>query len=40
MPPYYLGFQEGAKKVDHLVGLATSNHGTEGVITPAKVLQL
>ncbi|MCU1632997.1 MAG: lipase [Micrococcaceae bacterium] len=35
MPRYYLGFLGGAKKVDHLVGLAPSNHGTQGVISPA-----
>ncbi|MHA7240480.1 esterase/lipase family protein [Arthrobacter sp. TMS1-12-1] len=35
MPRYYLGFLGGAKKVDHLIGLAPSNHGTEGVISPA-----
>ncbi|WP_026550465.1 alpha/beta fold hydrolase [Arthrobacter sp. Br18] len=35
MPRYYLGFLGGAKKVNHLVGIAPSNHGTEGVSTPA-----
>ena len=34
MPRYYLGFLKGAKEVHHLVGIAPSNHGTEGVITP------
>ena len=34
MPRYYLGFLGGAKKVNHLVGIAPSNHGTEGLITP------
>ena len=34
MPRYYLGFLGGAKKVNHLVGIAPSNHGTEGVIAP------
>lgn len=35
MPRHYLGFLGGAMKVNHLVGIAPSNHGTEGVITPA-----
>lgn len=35
MPRYYLAFLGGAKKVNHLVGIAPSNHGTQGVITPA-----
>jgi triacylglycerol esterase/lipase EstA (alpha/beta hydrolase family) len=34
MPRYYLGFLGGAKNVNHLVGIAPSNHGTEGVIVP------
>lgn len=35
MPRYYLGFLGGARKINHLVGIAPSNHGTEGVIAPA-----
>ena len=35
MPRYYLGFLGGADKVNHLVGIAPSNHGTRGLITPA-----
>lgn len=35
MPRYYLGFLGGASKVNHLVGIAPSNHGTRGLITPA-----
>jgi triacylglycerol esterase/lipase EstA (alpha/beta hydrolase family) len=35
MPRYYMGFLKGAKKVHALVGIAPSNHGTQGVITPA-----
>ena len=34
MPRYYMGFLGGAKNVRHLVGIAPSNHGTEGVIVP------
>lgn len=34
MPRYYLGFLGGADKVNHLVGIAPSNHGTRGLITP------
>ncbi len=34
MPRYYMGFLGGAKNVHHLVGIAPSNHGTQGVITP------
>lgn len=34
MPRYYMGFLGGAKYVHHLVGIAPSNHGTEGVIVP------
>lgn len=34
MPRYYLGFLGGAEKVNALVGIAPSNHGTQGVITP------
>lgn len=35
MPRYYIGFLGGAKKVNHLVGIAPSNHGTQGVLVPA-----
>ncbi len=35
MPRYYLGFLGGAPKVNHLVGIAPSNHGTAGVIAPS-----
>ena len=35
MPRYYLGFLGGADKVNHLVGIAPSNHGTRGLITPS-----
>jgi len=34
MPRYYLGFLGGAKKVNELVGIAPSNHGTQGLIVP------
>ncbi len=34
MPRYYMGFLSGSKKVNHLVGIAPSNHGTQGVILP------
>lgn len=34
MPRYYIGFLGGAKKVNHLVGIAPSNHGTQGVLVP------
>ncbi|WPU10497.1 alpha/beta fold hydrolase [Pseudarthrobacter oxydans] len=34
MPRYYMGFLGGAKNVNQLVGIAPSNHGTEGVILP------
>jgi len=34
MPRYYMAFLGGAKYVHHLVGIAPSNHGTEGVIVP------
>lgn len=34
MPRYYMGFLGGAKYVHQLVGIAPSNHGTEGVIVP------
>ncbi|WP_461163543.1 esterase/lipase family protein [Arthrobacter sp. R4-81] len=34
MPRYYMGFLGGAKYVNQLVGIAPSNHGTEGVIVP------
>ena len=29
-----MGFLGGAKNVHHLIGIAPSNHGTEGVIVP------
>lgn len=34
MPRYYMGFLGGAKYVNQLIGIAPSNHGTEGVIVP------
>ncbi|TFD54744.1 alpha/beta fold hydrolase [Cryobacterium frigoriphilum] len=34
MPRYYMGFLGGAAAVHSLVGIAPSNHGTEGVLTP------
>lgn len=34
MPRYYMGFVGGAKNVNKLIGIAPSNHGTEGVIVP------
>jgi len=34
MPRYYMHFLGGAKHVHQLVGIAPSNHGTEGVIVP------
>lgn len=34
MPRYWMAFLGGAKKVDDLVGIAPSNHGTEGLIVP------
>jgi triacylglycerol lipase len=34
MPRYYMGFLGGADAVHNLVGIAPSNHGTEGVLTP------
>lgn len=34
MPRYYLAFLKGAKRVHALVGIAPSNHGTQGLITP------
>ena len=34
MPRYYMGFLGGAKKVNHLVGIAPSNHGTQTLIVP------
>jgi triacylglycerol lipase len=34
MPRYYMGFLGGGKFVHHLIGIAPSNHGTEGVIVP------
>jgi triacylglycerol esterase/lipase EstA (alpha/beta hydrolase family) len=34
MPRYYMHFLGGAKKVNALIGIAPSNHGTAGVITP------
>src|SRR3954447_10390028 len=40
MPPYYLGFPGGAEKVNALVGLSPSNHGTtlDGLFTLAGFL--
>ncbi|WP_342762353.1 lipase family alpha/beta hydrolase [Kineococcus xinjiangensis] len=35
MPRYYIGFLGGAHEVDDLVGIAPSNHGTEGLLVPA-----
>jgi len=35
MPRQYLRFEGGTSKVRSLVGIAPSNHGTEGLITPA-----
>ncbi|GAB4098362.1 esterase/lipase family protein [Sinomonas halotolerans] len=35
MPRYYMGFLGGAKKVHHLIGLAPSNHGTQGLLAPS-----
>lgn len=32
MPRWYIGFQGGAEKVDDLVGIAPSSHGTQGLI--------
>jgi triacylglycerol esterase/lipase EstA (alpha/beta hydrolase family) len=37
MPRYYMAFLGGAKKVNALVGIAPSNHGTQGVITPGSM---
>ncbi len=34
MPRYYMGFLNGAKNVNHLIGIAPSNHGTQGRIVP------
>ncbi|MDQ0665343.1 hypothetical protein QFZ35_003841 [Arthrobacter ulcerisalmonis] len=34
MPRYYMQFLGGAKYVHHLVGIAPSNHGTQGLIVP------
>lgn len=34
MPRYYMGFLGGRVAVLYLVGIAPSNHGTEGVLTP------
>lgn len=34
MPRYYMGFLNGAKNVNQLVGIAPSNHGTRGLIAP------
>ncbi|RKO26189.1 alpha/beta fold hydrolase [Pseudarthrobacter phenanthrenivorans] len=34
MPRYYMGFLGGAKNVNQLIGIAPSNHGTEGLIVP------
>jgi triacylglycerol lipase len=33
MPRYYIRFLGGAKKVDDLIGLAASNHGTQSPLT-------
>jgi triacylglycerol esterase/lipase EstA (alpha/beta hydrolase family) len=35
MPRYWMRFLGGAKKVDDLVGIVPSNHGTQGLIVPA-----
>ena len=35
MPRYYMGFLGGAKNVDHLIGIAPSNHGSKGPVSPA-----
>ncbi len=35
MPRYYIGFLGGAKYVHQLVGIAPSNHGTQGLIAPS-----
>lgn len=35
MPRQYLRFEGGRNKVRQLVGIAPSNHGTQGLITPA-----
>jgi len=35
MPRWYIGFLGGATKVDSLIGIAPSSHGTQGVIVPA-----
>lgn len=35
MPRWYLGFLGGAKKVDHLIAIAPSSHGTQGLIVPS-----
>jgi triacylglycerol lipase len=35
MPRYYMGFLGGAKYVHQLVGIAPSNHGTQGLIAPS-----
>jgi triacylglycerol lipase len=34
MPRYYMGFLGGATKVNHLIGIAPSNHGTEAGMDP------
>jgi triacylglycerol lipase len=34
MPRYYMAFLGGVAKVNALVGIAPSNHGTRGLITP------
>ena len=34
MPRYYMHLLGGAKYVHHLVGIAPSNHGTQGLIVP------
>lgn len=35
MPRYYMGFLGGAKYVHQLIGIAPSNHGTQGLIAPS-----
>jgi triacylglycerol lipase len=35
MPRYYMGFLNGARKVNQLIGIAPSNHGTRGLIVPS-----
>jgi triacylglycerol lipase len=40
MPRYYLKFLEGANKVDDLIGLVPSNHGTNGLAGFSKLTSL